>query len=49
MNLYGYGSFSKHPKNLRGAAVRVTGTRHDDIIGLGGDAFSNGKQVCVLF
>ncbi|MFF4508805.1 S1 family peptidase [Streptomyces sp. NPDC001401] len=33
VNIYGYGSFGKHPKNLRKATVRVTGVKHDDIIG----------------
>lgn len=37
MNVYGYGSYGKHPKNLREATVRVSGIRHDDIIGLSGD------------
>lgn len=33
VNIYGYGSNGKHPKNLRKATNRVTAIKHDDIIG----------------
>ena len=33
VNIYGYGSFGKYPKNLRKATVRVTGVKHDAIVG----------------
>jgi len=33
VNIYGYGSFGKHPKNLRTATNRVTAVKHDEIIG----------------
>ncbi|MEU9456979.1 DUF1986 domain-containing protein [Streptomyces sp. NPDC048277] len=33
VGIWGYGSFGKHPKNLRKATARVTAVNHDDIIG----------------
>ncbi|MFC8519441.1 S1 family peptidase [Streptomyces sp. NPDC057257] len=33
VNAYGYGNTGSHPKNLREATLRVTGVKHDDVIG----------------
>ncbi|MFG2961298.1 S1 family peptidase [Streptomyces sp. NPDC048291] len=33
VNIYGYGSYGRHPKNLRTATNRVTAVKHDGIIG----------------
>ncbi|MET8978236.1 DUF1986 domain-containing protein [Streptomyces sp. NPDC004539] len=33
VDIYGFGNFGPHPKNLRKATNRVTAVKHDDIIG----------------